>query len=157
MYISSTEAFETDTDTKTKQETKPKQHKSEELADELKRLQMTEPKHEQNTEQAVTSPRNKNSNARLIGDPGIFTRKHTEFTNWWRIMQLHLKFNKVTNPDDKIMTVTSKMRGGVAGPCPTLAGQNDPDRRHSQLGQVQKRVGNYVLSGRQNGNSKKPN
>jgi hypothetical protein len=30
-------------------------------------------------------------------------------------MQLHLKFNKVTNPDNKIMIVTSKMKGGVAG------------------------------------------
>jgi hypothetical protein len=30
-------------------------------------------------------------------------------------MQLHLKYNKVTNPNDKIMIVTSKMTGGVAG------------------------------------------
>jgi hypothetical protein len=30
-------------------------------------------------------------------------------------MQLHLKLNKVTNPDDKIIIITSKMRGGVAG------------------------------------------
>jgi hypothetical protein len=30
-------------------------------------------------------------------------------------MQLHLKFNKVTNPDDKIMIVASKMKGGVVG------------------------------------------
>jgi hypothetical protein len=76
---------------------------------------MTEPKHKQITEQAVVSPRNENPNARLIGDPGIFTGKRTEFADWWRIMQLHLKFNKVTNPDDKIMIVASKMKGGVAG------------------------------------------
>jgi hypothetical protein len=115
------EAFETDTNTKTKQETKheetkPEQHKSEEeLANKLKRLQMTEPKHEQSTAQAVVNPRNENFNAQLIGDPGIFTGKRTKFANWWRIMQLHLRYNKVTNPDNKIMIVASKMTGGVAG------------------------------------------
>jgi hypothetical protein len=30
-------------------------------------------------------------------------------------MQLHLKFNNVTNPDNKIAIITSKMKGGVAG------------------------------------------
>jgi hypothetical protein len=30
-------------------------------------------------------------------------------------MQLHLRYNKVTNPDNKIMIVTSKMTGGVVG------------------------------------------
>jgi hypothetical protein len=30
-------------------------------------------------------------------------------------MQLRLKYNKVNNPNDKIMIVTSKMMGGVAG------------------------------------------
>jgi hypothetical protein len=63
------ETFETDTKTKTEQETEPKETKpkqqesEEELADKLERLQMTEPTHEQNTEQAVVSPRNENSNA----------------------------------------------------------------------------------------------
>jgi hypothetical protein len=30
-------------------------------------------------------------------------------------MQLHLKYDKVTNPNNKIMIVTLKMTGGVAG------------------------------------------
>jgi hypothetical protein len=61
--------FETDTKTETEQETKPEetepeqQESEEELANELERLQMMEPMHEQNTEQAVVSPRNENSNA----------------------------------------------------------------------------------------------
>jgi hypothetical protein len=68
-------------------------------------------------EQALTTPVTKtsNPNARLIGDPGTFSGKRTEFADWWRIIQLHLKFNNVTNPDNKIAIITSKMKGGVAG------------------------------------------
>jgi hypothetical protein len=63
------EMFETDTKTETKQETepeetKPEQQESEEkLADELEKLQMMEPKQEQATEQAMTSPKNETFNA----------------------------------------------------------------------------------------------
>jgi len=78
---------------------------------------MAESKGKQTKEQAATTPitETSNPNARLIGDPGIFSGKRIEFADWWRIMQLHLKFNKVTNPDNKITIVTSKMKGGVAG------------------------------------------
>jgi hypothetical protein len=66
-------------------------------------------------EQTTPITKTSNSNARLIGDPGIFSGKRTEFADWWRIMQLHLKFNNVKNPDSKIAIITSKMKGGVAG------------------------------------------
>jgi hypothetical protein len=117
--------FETDTNTETEQEIKleetepeqTEQDKLAELAEELERLQMAESKGKQTKEQASTTSVTKtsNPNARLIGDPGIFTGKRTDFADWWRIMQLHLKFNKVTNPNNKIAVITSKMKGGVAG------------------------------------------
>jgi hypothetical protein len=68
-------------------------------------------------QQAITASitETTNPNARLIGDPGIFSGKRSKFANWWRIMQLHLKFNNVKNPDNKIAIITSKMKGGVAG------------------------------------------
>jgi hypothetical protein len=66
-------------------------------------------------EQTTPVTETSNPNARLIGDPGIFSGKRTEFADWWRIMQLHLKFNNVKNPDNKITVITSKMKGGVAG------------------------------------------
>jgi hypothetical protein len=83
------EIFETDTDTETKQETEPEEPEFEEtkldqladkLAKELEKLQMVESKGKEskgkNTqEQAVTAPvaETTNPNARLIGDPGIFS------------------------------------------------------------------------------------
>jgi hypothetical protein len=76
---------------------------------------MTELKGKQINEQAVTSLKNETFNAQLIGDPGTFTGKRTEFADWWRIMQIHLKYNRVSNPDDKITIVTWKITGGVAG------------------------------------------
>jgi hypothetical protein len=66
-------------------------------------------------EQTTPITETPNPNARLIGDPGIFSGKRTEFADWWRIMQLHLKFNNVKTPDNKIAVITSKMKGGVAG------------------------------------------
>jgi hypothetical protein len=123
------ETFETDTDTETEsEETEPEEPEFEEnrtdqladeLAEELERLQMAESKKEskgKNTqEQTPPITKTSNPNAWLIGDPGIFSRKRTEFANWWRIMQLHLKFNNVKNPNRKIAIITSKMKGGVAG------------------------------------------
>jgi hypothetical protein len=78
---------------------------------------MAESKGKQTKQQAAATPMTEtpNPNAQLIGDPGIFSGKRVEFADWWRIMQLHLKFNKVTNPDNKIAIITSKMKGGVAG------------------------------------------
>jgi hypothetical protein len=123
------ETFETDTDTETKsEEIKPEEPKfkenqtdqlAEELAEELERLQMVESKKEskgKNTQEQTTPvTETSNPNARLIGERGIFSGKRTEFANWWRIMQLHLKFKNVKNPDSKIAIITSKMKGGVAG------------------------------------------
>jgi hypothetical protein len=131
------EIVETDTDTDTEpeetqpeetepEEIEPEQLKielnqtDEELAEELERLQMAESKGNEskgkNTqEQAVAIIETANPNARLIGDPGIFSGKRTDFADWWRIMQLHLKFNNVKTPDNKIVVTTSKMKGGVAG------------------------------------------
>jgi hypothetical protein len=66
-------------------------------------------------EQTTPITETSNPNARLIRDPGIFSGKRTEFADWWRIMQLHLKFNNMKNPNSKIAIITSKMKGGVAG------------------------------------------
>jgi hypothetical protein len=117
--------FETDTDTKTEsEEIEPEEPEFEEdrtdqLADELtkelEKLQMAETKGKNTQEQTTPITKTSNPNARLIGDPGIFSGKRTEFADWWRIMQLHLKFNNVKNPDNKIAVITSKMKGGVAG------------------------------------------
>jgi hypothetical protein len=129
------EIFETDTNTEPEdtepEETEPEETEleqleteldqtDEELAEELERLQMAESKGNEskgkNTqEQAVAIIETTNPNARLIGDPGIFSGKRTDFADWWRIMQLHLKFNNVKTPDNKIVVTTSKMKGGVAG------------------------------------------
>jgi hypothetical protein len=76
---------------------------------------MAETKGKNTQEQTTPITKTSNPNARLIGDPGIFSGKRTEFADWWRIMQLHLKFNNVKNPDNKIAVITSKMKGGVAG------------------------------------------
>jgi hypothetical protein len=121
--------FETDTDTETKsEEIEPEEPKLEEdrtdqladkLAQKLERLQMAESRKEskgKNTQEQTTPvTETPNPNARLVGDPGTFSGKRTEFANWWRIMQLHLKFNNVKTPDNKIAVITSKMKGGVAG------------------------------------------
>jgi hypothetical protein len=121
--------FETDTDTETElEEIEPEEPELEEnqtdqlaneLAKELERLQMAESKKEskgKNTQEQTTPvTETSNPNARLIGDPGIFSGKRTEFADWWRIMQLRLKFNNVKNPNSKIAIITSKMKGGVAG------------------------------------------
>jgi hypothetical protein len=113
--------LETDTDTDTEQETEPKetepeeteleQNKLAELTEELEGLQMAESKGKQTKEQAATTPitETSNPNAWLIGDPGIFSGKRVEFADWWRIMQLHLKFNKVTNPDNKITIIVTTL------------------------------------------------
>jgi hypothetical protein len=124
------ETFDTDTETEP-EETEPEQTEpeqteiesdrtDEELAEELERLQMaeskgTESKGKNTQEQAIAIVETTNPNARLIGDPGIFSGKRTDFADWWRIMQLHLKFNNVKKPDNKIVVTTSKMKGGVAG------------------------------------------
>jgi hypothetical protein len=122
------ETFETDTDTETEsEEIEPEEPKLEEdrtdqladeLAQKLERLQMAESRKEskgKNTQEQTTPViEMPNPNARLIGDPGTFSGKRTEFTDWWRIMQLHLKFNNVKTPDNKIAVITSKMKGGVA-------------------------------------------
>jgi hypothetical protein len=121
--------FETDTDTETEsEEIEPEEPELEEdrtdqladkLAQKLERLQMAESRKEskgKNTQEQTTPiTKTSNPNARLIGDPGIFSGKRTEFADWWRIMQLHLKFNNVKTPDNKIAVITSKMKGGVAG------------------------------------------
>jgi hypothetical protein len=124
------EILETDTETEPEEtepeETEPEQPEIElnqsdkELAEELERLQMAETKENEskgkNTqEQAVAIVETANPNAHLIGDPGIFSGKRTEFADWRRIMQLHLKFNNVKTPNNKIVVTTSKMKGGVAG------------------------------------------
>jgi hypothetical protein len=121
--------FETDTDTRTEsEETEPEEpeleeNRTDQLADKLtqklERLQMAESRKEskgKNTQEQTTPvTETPNPNARLIGDPGTFSGKRTEFADWWRIMQLHLKFNNVKTPDNKIAVITSKMKGGVAG------------------------------------------
>jgi hypothetical protein len=124
------EIVETDTDTETEpEETEPEETEpeeiepnqtDEELAEELEQLQMAESqgnesKGKNTQEQAIAIVETTNPNARLIGDPGIFSGKRTNFADWWRIMQLHLKFNNVKKPDNKIVVTTSKMKGGVAG------------------------------------------
>jgi hypothetical protein len=124
------EIVETDTETEPEEtepeETEPEELETglnqtdEELAEELEQLQMAESKGTgskgKNTqEQAVAIVETANPNARLIGDPGVFSGKRTEFADWWRIMQIHLKFNNVKKPDNKIAVITSKMKGGVAG------------------------------------------
>jgi hypothetical protein len=88
---------------------------AEELAEEIERLQMAETNEQNTQEQAVAIVETANPNARLIGDPGIFSGKRTDFADWWRIMQIYLKFNNVKTPDNKIIVTTSKMKGGVAG------------------------------------------
>jgi hypothetical protein len=124
-----TETFETDTDTETEsEEIEPEEPKlkevrtdqlANELAQRLEKLQMAESRKEskgKNTQEQTTPvTETSNPNARLIGDPGIFSGKRTEFADWWRIMQLHLKFNNMKTPDNKITIITSKMKGGVAG------------------------------------------
>jgi hypothetical protein len=101
------ETFNTDTETEP-EETEPEQleielnQTDEELARELERLQMaeskgTESKGKNTQEQAIAIVETANPNARLIGDPGVFSGKRTEFADWWRIMQIHLKLNNV-NP-----------------------------------------------------------
>jgi hypothetical protein len=122
------ETFETDTDTETEpEETEPEEpeleeNRTDQLADELAQklqtLQMAESRKEpkgKNTQEQTTPIETPNPNARLIGDPGTFSGKRTEFADWWRIMRLHLKFNNVKTPDNKIAVITSKMKGGVAG------------------------------------------
>jgi hypothetical protein len=110
-----TKIFETDTDTKTEsEEIEPdepelEENQTDQLADKLavklERLQMAESKKEskgKNTQEQTTPiTETSNPNARLIRDPGIFSGKRTEFADWWRIMQLHLKFNNVKNPTIK--------------------------------------------------------
>jgi hypothetical protein len=106
------ETFDTDTETEPEEtepeETEPEQleielnQTDEELARELERLQMaeskgTESKGKNTQEQAIAIVETANPNARLIGDPGVFSGKRTEFADWWRIMQIHLKLNNV-NP-----------------------------------------------------------
>jgi hypothetical protein len=88
--------FETDTDTETEsEEIEPEEPELEEdrtdqLADKLtkkfERLQMAESKKEskgKNTQEQTTPvTETPNPNARLIGDPGTFSGKRTEFANW---------------------------------------------------------------------------
>jgi hypothetical protein len=97
------ETFETDTDTETESEKiEPEEPELEEdrtdqlankLAQKLERLQMAESRKEskgKNTQEQTTPvTETPNPNARLIGDPGTFSGKRTEFADWWRIMQLN--------------------------------------------------------------------
>jgi hypothetical protein len=55
------------------------------------------------------------SNAKLISDPRVFSEMRNNFADWWRSMKLFLSVNKVTNPNEKIIIMTHKMKGGIAG------------------------------------------
>ena len=53
--------------------------------------------------------------SKIIALPEKFRGDRKEFADWWRNVKLYLKFNRITDSDDKIATVTSFMIGETAG------------------------------------------
>jgi len=50
----------------------------------------------------------------MVPEPGWFNRDRKTFEDWWRAMKLYLRANKVTDADEKIITVLGRFQGGTA-------------------------------------------
>ena len=51
----------------------------------------------------------------IVLDPGQFDGDQTKFEDWWRGIRLFLKSNRVTETEDRIITILAHLRGGIAG------------------------------------------
>ena len=51
----------------------------------------------------------------MVPEPEQFNRNRKIFEDWWRAIKLYLRANKVTDADEKIITVLGRFRGGTAG------------------------------------------
>jgi len=51
----------------------------------------------------------------MVLEPGWFNGDRKTFEDWWRVMKLYLKANKVTDANKKIIAVLGRFRGGTAG------------------------------------------
>jgi len=51
----------------------------------------------------------------MVPEPGWFNGDRKTFEGWWRAMKLYLRANKITDADEKIITVLGRFRGGTAG------------------------------------------
>ena len=51
----------------------------------------------------------------MVPEPGWFNGDRKTFEDWWRAMKLYLRANKVTDADEKIITVLGRFRGETAG------------------------------------------
>jgi len=51
----------------------------------------------------------------MVPDPGWFDGDRTKFEDWWRVIHLFLKSNRVVAADKRITAVLARLREGVAG------------------------------------------
>ena len=51
----------------------------------------------------------------MVLDPRWFDSDQTKFEDWWRVIRLFLKSNKVIETNDRITAILACLRGGVAG------------------------------------------
>jgi len=51
----------------------------------------------------------------MVLDLGWFDGNQIKFKDWWKVMRLFLKSNRVMEADNRIMAILAYFRGGVAG------------------------------------------
>jgi len=51
----------------------------------------------------------------MVLEPGWFNGDRKTFEDWWRAMKLYLRANKVTDANEKIITVLGRFQGETAG------------------------------------------
>src|SRR5262249_55618993 len=50
-----------------------------------------------------------------VPEPGFFDGTRDKFDDWWRSIVFYLKYHKIQEADRKIITIISRLRGGMAG------------------------------------------
>ena len=66
----------------------------------------------------------------MVPDPGWFDGDRTKFEDWWRVIRLFLKSNRVIGTNDRITVILAHLRGGVAG----IYAQQKLDELDKELG-----------------------
>ena len=66
----------------------------------------------------------------MVLDPGWFDGDWTKFEDWWRVIRLFLKSNRVMETNDRITVILACLRGGVVG----IYAQRKLDELDKELG-----------------------